>query len=189
VNIEEKAKPATAVTVNRLPIDRLRGAISQETNLNGQPLQGRPGDASLADTETFRSIYVASDIKRLRRTKAEIERIKATIIDILLQDHRIERWERQDRMRRAPPPCTTRVDGGSQLRLRGLVRTVVRAAEGQRDEALFWAACWAGEAMRDGTAARDFVFDVLVEAAAVAGLGRLQAERTIKSVLRTGGGS
>jgi hypothetical protein len=31
--------------------------------------------------------YVASDIKRLRRTKAEIGRIKAAIVDVLRQDH------------------------------------------------------------------------------------------------------
>jgi hypothetical protein len=80
VNNQEKAKPATAATVNRLQIDRLRGTISQEINGSGPSLQDQRGHAEY-------SIYVASDIKRFRRTKAEIERIKATIVDILSQDH------------------------------------------------------------------------------------------------------
>jgi hypothetical protein len=37
--------------------------------------------------DTHPGFYVASDIKRFRRTKAEIGRIKATIVDILSQDH------------------------------------------------------------------------------------------------------
>jgi hypothetical protein len=72
--------------------------------------------------------------------------------------------------------------------LRGLVRTVVRASEGERNQTLFWAACRAGKAVREGKAANEFVTDVLVEAAAHAGLSRPEAVRTIDSGLRTGGG-
>ena len=71
--------------------------------------------------------------------------------------------------------------------LRGLVRTVVRASEGQRNQTLFWAACRAGEAVREGKAASELVTDVLIEAAANAGLRRPEAVRTIDSGLRTGG--
>ena len=65
--------------------------------------------------------------------------------------------------------------------LRGLVRTVATAAEGERNSILFWAACRAGEAVRDGKAAEDFVVDVLVEAATHAGLPQLEAQNTIQS--------
>ena len=68
--------------------------------------------------------------------------------------------------------------------LRGLVRTVAGAAEGQRNRILFWAACRAGEAVRDGRAGETFVVDVLVEAATHAGLPQTEAHRTIQSGLR-----
>jgi hypothetical protein len=67
--------------------------------------------------------------------------------------------------------------------LRGLVRLVARAPEGQRNSILFWASCRAGEAIRDGKAAEDFVTDVLIEAAKHAGLPQREAQRTIKSGL------
>jgi hypothetical protein len=65
--------------------------------------------------------------------------------------------------------------------LRGLVRTVATAAEGERNSILFWAACRGGEAVRDGKAAEAFVVDVLVEAAKHAGLPEPEAHRTIQS--------
>jgi hypothetical protein len=71
--------------------------------------------------------------------------------------------------------------------LRGLVRTVGGATEGQRNQTLFWAACRAGEAVREGKAASGFVTEVLIEAAANAGLTRSESLRTIDSGLRAGG--
>jgi hypothetical protein len=71
--------------------------------------------------------------------------------------------------------------------LRGLVRTVGGATEGQRNQTLFWAACRAGEAVREGKAASGFVTEVLIEAAANAGLTRSESQRTIDSGLRAGG--
>lgn len=68
--------------------------------------------------------------------------------------------------------------------LRGLVRIVASAGEGRRNGALFWAACRAGEAVRDGKAGEDFVVDVLIEAAARAGLPQSEAQRTIQSGMR-----
>jgi hypothetical protein len=68
--------------------------------------------------------------------------------------------------------------------LRGLVRTVAGAAEGQRNTILFWAACRAGDAVRNGRAVETFVVDVLVEAATHAGLPQTEAQRTIQSGLR-----
>jgi hypothetical protein len=71
--------------------------------------------------------------------------------------------------------------------LRGLVRTVAGAPEGQRNQILYWAACRAGEAVRDGEAVESFVIDVLLEAAMHAGLPRPEAERTVHSGLRMTG--
>jgi Bifunctional DNA primase/polymerase, N-terminal len=68
--------------------------------------------------------------------------------------------------------------------LRGLVRTVIGAAEGQRNSILFWAARRGGEAVRDGKAGADFVADVLAEAALRIGLPQPEARRTIQSGMR-----
>jgi hypothetical protein len=65
--------------------------------------------------------------------------------------------------------------------LRGLVRTVASASEGQRNSILFWASCRAGEALRDGKATEDFLTSVLLEAAMHAGLPQREALRTIIS--------
>jgi|SRR6516162_4057630 hypothetical protein len=65
--------------------------------------------------------------------------------------------------------------------LRGLVRTIANAPEGQRNCILFWAACRAGEAVRSGKANEDFCTRVLLEAAIHAGLALREAQRTILS--------
>jgi hypothetical protein len=84
--------------------------------------------------------------------------------------------------------ATRQTTSGPQLRgdgwLRGLARTVAAAAEGRRNSTLFWAACRAGEAVRDGKAAEAFVVDVLIESARHAGLPPLEAQRTINSGMR-----
>jgi hypothetical protein len=89
-----------------------------------------------------------------------------------------------------PPPrastasTTTTFTGDGWLR--GLVRLVAAAREGERNSKLFWAACRVGEAVRDGkTANADFAVGVLVEAAKRCGLPELQAERTVRSGLKT----
>jgi hypothetical protein len=68
--------------------------------------------------------------------------------------------------------------------LRGLVRAVATATEGDRNSILFWAACRGSEAVRDGKAAEGFVNNVLLEAAKRCGLGELEAKRTIQSGMR-----
>jgi Bifunctional DNA primase/polymerase, N-terminal len=65
--------------------------------------------------------------------------------------------------------------------LRGLIRAVATAPEGQRNCILFWAACRAGEAVRDGKATEDLVTSVLLEAANHAGLTLREAQQTIRS--------
>jgi len=78
-------------------------------------------------------------------------------------------------------PASTAIRFCSDGWLRGLIRTVANAPEGQRNSILFWAACRAGEAVRDGKADEDFVVPVLVEAALRAGLPQAEAQRTIDS--------
>ena len=80
-----------------------------------------------------------------------------------------------------PPRTTAAIVSRGDGWLRGLVRIVAKAAEGRRNQILFWASCRAGEAVRDGKAAEDFVTDVLVEAAAHAGLPEREAKSTIRS--------
>jgi Bifunctional DNA primase/polymerase, N-terminal len=69
--------------------------------------------------------------------------------------------------------------------LKGLVRVVATAVEGQRNGILFWAACRAGEAIREGKTTENFVADVLLEAALHAGLERREALATIQSGVRS----
>jgi hypothetical protein len=83
-----------------------------------------------------------------------------------------------------PPitPSSKPVHGDAWLR--GLVRAVAGASEGQRNSILFWAACRAGEAVRDGKASEDFVTSVLIEAALHSGLDQRGALASIKSGIR-----
>jgi hypothetical protein len=83
-----------------------------------------------------------------------------------------------------PTPSSSTIVSRGDGWLRGLVRTVIGAAEGQRNSILFWAACRGGEAVRDGKAGEDFVADVLVEAALRTGLPQPEARRTIQSGMR-----
>jgi hypothetical protein len=83
-----------------------------------------------------------------------------------------------------PPRTAAEIVSRGDGWLRGLVRIVAKATEGQRNRILFWASCRAGEAVRDGKAAEDFVIDVLIEAANHAGLPEREAKSTIRSGMR-----
>jgi hypothetical protein len=80
-----------------------------------------------------------------------------------------------------PPSTASAASFGGGGWLRGLVRTVANAAVGTRNATLFWASCRAAERVRDGSAAENFVIDVLLEAAAHTGLPEREAQRTIRS--------
>jgi Bifunctional DNA primase/polymerase, N-terminal len=88
----------------------------------------------------------------------------------------------------AAPASARRFDAGGGW-WRGLVRVVAGAPEGQRNQALFWAACRAGEAVHAGKAPREWIADLLVEAAARAGLAAPEAQRTVHSGLARQGRS
>jgi hypothetical protein len=71
--------------------------------------------------------------------------------------------------------------------VRGILKVVSDAVEGNRNNATFWAACRAGEMVRAGWFTRDAGIDVLLEAATKAGLSQHSALATIRSGLRTVG--
>jgi hypothetical protein len=71
--------------------------------------------------------------------------------------------------------------------VRGILKVVAGAVEGNRNSACFWAACRAGEMVKAGWFTRDAGIDVLLEAAVKAGLSQHAALATINSGLRTAG--
>jgi len=76
---------------------------------------------------------------------------------------------------------------GAPSRLRGLLRTVASAPEGQRNHALHWAACRAADMAAVGETDTATVAEALVTAAVSAGLPEYEARRTVASGLRGGG--
>jgi hypothetical protein len=86
-----------------------------------------------------------------------------------------------------PPPAPAYVHRGPrpaahiEAQLAGLVRVVAASKPGQRNASLFWAAARAGELVAVGELSKPHAESVLLEAAAHAGLDRLEAGRTIKS--------
>jgi hypothetical protein len=69
-----------------------------------------------------------------------------------------------------------------------LVRLVAGAREGERNGLTYWAACRAGEMVASGLFDADAAVALIAEAATRAGLPRVEAERTARSGIRTGGG-
>jgi hypothetical protein len=69
-----------------------------------------------------------------------------------------------------------------------LVRLVAGAREGERNGLAYWAACRAGEMVATGLFDTDAAVALIAEAATRAGLPRVEAERTARSGIRTGGG-
>jgi hypothetical protein len=72
--------------------------------------------------------------------------------------------------------------------LKHLIRTVAAAHEGQRNNALFWAACRAGEMVASGLLDAAATAAVLAEAATRCSLPWLEADRTAwNGIKKTGG--
>jgi hypothetical protein len=88
-----------------------------------------------------------------------------------------------------PPPDPERSTNGtgtvSHRKLTGLVETVAGAQQGNRNACLFWAAC----KMRESGLSEADAIDLLVAAAAQAGLGAIEAQRTVRSGFQTGRGN
>ncbi|MFC9087056.1 bifunctional DNA primase/polymerase [Nocardiopsis dassonvillei] len=91
-------------------------------------------------------------------------------------------------------PLTPRAfDRASRGRLRGLVQTVLDAPEGNRNDALHWAACKAGELVTTGEITEQQAYDALSAAGlqiglTVAEIGRDAHHGTIGSGIRKGRG-
>jgi hypothetical protein len=77
------------------------------------------------------------------------------------------------------PVRTWAMSGGRSLV--GLVRCVLEAPQGQRNNRLFWAACKAFEHAAAGRLDADQAEDALMQAAAEVGLPDKEAEATLKS--------
>jgi hypothetical protein len=71
--------------------------------------------------------------------------------------------------------------------MRGLALAIVRAREGERNSVTFWAACRAGEMVRDGFITAETAISLIVEAAIMAGLPGEEALKTAQSGLRVAG--
>ncbi|MGW6035298.1 bifunctional DNA primase/polymerase [Gordonia terrae] len=93
----------------------------------------------------------------------------------VLPDHLVERVAPPSQLDRGQPVQSSL----STPKCSGLVRTVAEAGDGNRNHALFWAACRAVEGGADPA-----VFGELLHAAVNAGLSDREAERTIQSARR-----
>ena len=76
--------------------------------------------------------------------------------------------------------------GAAAGRLRGILRTVSTAPEGQRNVALHWASCRAADMVAAAESDAVTVTEALVTAAIAAGLPEPEARRTVASGLRGG---
>lgn len=69
--------------------------------------------------------------------------------------------------------------------LKGLVRVIIEAEEGERNSSLYWSACRAARLVSSGRVDAATATAVLVDAAARTGLPEAEARRTVASGLRT----
>lgn len=83
--------------------------------------------------------------------------------------------------RQGPRPATH-----IEAQLAGLIRTVAQAPEGQRNACLYWASRRAAEMIGTGELSKLHAGAVLSEAARMAGLDHIEADRTISSALGHG---
>jgi len=87
-------------------------------------------------------------------------------------------------------PYSSRIRVPDSYALGQLVRLIVAARSGERNNLTYWAACRAGEMVASGLLDADVAAAVIAEAAARrAGLSYSEAERTAWSGIRTTGGS
>jgi hypothetical protein len=67
----------------------------------------------------------------------------------------------------------------------GLIRTVARANEGERNAVTYWASCRFAELVKDGKLSEGEAVDLIIEAASRAGLHHVEARRTAQSAFKT----
>jgi hypothetical protein len=79
-----------------------------------------------------------------------------------------------------------RAPGDVGRKLDGIIRSIARAHEGERNRLCFWGACRMAEMVAEGAFTRDYAINIAVEAASRAGLPRDEARRTAESAFRNG---
>src|SRR5262249_55945656 len=88
-----------------------------------------------------------------------------------------------------PPQPEVRPIARRRLRtdkdLEPVVSVILRAKEGERNTATFWAACRLAEHVHTGQVSRDDMIGIVVEAANRTGLPRSEAKKIAQSALRT----
>jgi hypothetical protein len=88
-----------------------------------------------------------------------------------------------------PPPPPQRCISTTPLKncdgkLAGILRTIARAPEGQRNSVTYWGACRLAEMVADGALSHSQAVDLIIEAASRTGLPYAEAKRTANSGLR-----
>jgi len=90
-----------------------------------------------------------------------------------------------------PAPPTTRASPirlskeHQGAKLSGILRTIARAREGERNHVTFWGACRLAEMVAAGALPRDHAIALAIEAASRTGLSRAEALRTAQSAFRS----
>jgi hypothetical protein len=108
----------------------------------------------------------------------------------VLRDAPLAPWPEWLRIQLLSPqrPVALRATVPDGHALARLVRLVAGAGEGERNDLTYWAACRAGEMVASGLFDADTAAALIAEAATRSGLPRVEAERTARSGIRTGGG-
>jgi hypothetical protein len=87
-----------------------------------------------------------------------------------------------------PPPPQRRVSTtplkNADGKLAGILRTIARAPEGQRNALTFWGSCRIAEIVATGALSHSEALDLIIEAASRTGLPYAEAKRTANSGLR-----
>jgi hypothetical protein len=88
----------------------------------------------------------------------------------------------------APPPpakpCRALNTDQAQRKLDGIIRTIARAAQGERNHVAYWGACRLAEMVSDSLLSHNEAIDIAVEAANRAGLPHKEARRTAQSAFQ-----
>ncbi len=74
--------------------------------------------------------------------------------------------------------------GSVRAKVDGIIRAVARSSEGERNTVAFWAGCRLAELAAQNAISRDYAIDLIIAAAARAGLAREEARRTALSAFR-----
>jgi hypothetical protein len=108
----------------------------------------------------------------------------------VLRDAPLAPWPEWLRIQLLSPqrPVALRAMVPDRHALTRIVQLVTGAREGERNDLTYWAACRAGEMVATGLFDADAAVALIAEAATRAGLPRVEAERTARSGIRTGGG-